>query len=420
MTLQVRTTSSSPQPIAQRTSRMEGSLRGALLAAACCLLFGTLVSAQDQTMGPALVEGHVDYSGQMSCKIIWPTPADRAKETARIAALETRLTELEKMQDKIRELEGRCSSSCSAGGDTSSSSSTPSSSSSSSSSSSTSILTSLREWSNKQPSPGQPQPRPQPPHGRPQPPHGRPQPPPRRPQPPPVVATGGGDPNRKDCSALFKRGGVRASGVYQIFPAGVRAPIEVYCDMETDGGGWTLIQRRLDGSVAFNRGWADYKAGFGQASGEYWLGNDNIHHLTSSQGDYELRIDLTNWEGESRYAKYSRFKIHDESKLYELSQGGYSGNAGDTMTIGLLYGNDRQKFSTIDRDNDANRIKNCAADFGQGGWWYGSCSHTDLNGEYLGNCGFYCAYGKGVYWSKWKGWEYSLKETAMKIRPKDF
>ncbi|CAH1238070.1 FCN1 [Branchiostoma lanceolatum] len=384
---------------------MKGSVRGAFLL---CLLLGTLAEAQDQTMGPALVEGHVDYSGQMSCKIIWPTPADRAKETARIAALETRLTELEKMEDRLKELETRCSSSsCSAGDESSDSSSSSSSSSSapSSSSSSSSILTSLRQWS-RQTQPGQPQPPPR-----------RPQPPPRR--PPPVAATGGGDPARKDCAALFKRG-ERRSGVYQIYPAGIRDSLEVYCDMETDGGGWTVIQRRLDGSVPFNRGWAEYKAGFGEARSEYWLGNDNIHHLTSSQGDYGLRIDLTNWEGESRYAKYENFKIADESENYRLSQSRYEGNAGDTMTIGLLYGNDRQQFSTIDRDNDANRIKNCAQDFGQGGWWYGSCSHTDLNGEYLGNCGFYCAYGKGVYWSKWKGWEYSLKETAMKVRPKDF
>lgn len=362
-------------------------------------------------MGPALVEGHVDYSGQMSCKIIWPTPADRAKETARIAALETRVSELEKMEERLKELEGRCSSSCSAdaSGTSDASTSTSSSSAPSSSGTSSSILTSLRQWS-RQTSPGQP------PQRRP------PPPPPRRPQPPPpaAVPTGGGDPNRADCAALYKRGGQRRSGVYRIHPAGVSDSFEVYCDMETDGGGWTLIQRRIDGSVAFNRGWAEYKAGFGQASTSYWLGNDKIHHLTNSQGDYSLRIDLTSWEGESRYAKYESFKIADESDNYRLSQRGYSGNAGDTMTIGLLYGNDRQQFSTIDRDNDANRIKNCARDFGQGGWWYGSCSHTDLNGEYLGSCGIYCAYGKGVYWSKWKGWEYSLKETAMKIRPKNY
>ncbi|KAI8489936.1 Angiopoietin 4 [Branchiostoma belcheri] len=344
---------------------MEGSLRRALLAAACCLLIGTLAEAQDQTMGPALVEGHVDYSGQMSCKIIWPTPADRAKETARIAALETRVSELEKMEERLKELEG--------------------------------VTPRARRLM------------PPPPHLRLL--HHPPE------EPPPPSSR---DPNRADCAALYKRGGQRRSGVYRIHPAGVSDSFEVYCDMETDGGGWTLIQRRIDGSVAFNRGWAEYKAGFGQASTSYWLGNDKIHHLTNSQGDYSLRIDLTSWEGESRYAKYESFKIADESDNYRLSQRGYSGNAGDTMTIGLLYGNDRQQFSTIDRDNDANRIKNCARDFGQGGWWYGSCSHTDLNGEYLGSCGIYCAYGKGVYWSKWKGWEYSLKETAMKIRPKNY
>ncbi|XP_035664242.1 ficolin-1-A-like [Branchiostoma floridae] len=82
--------------------------------------------------------------------------------------------------------------------------------------------------------------------------------------------------------------------------------------METAGGGWTVIQRRQDGSVPFNRTWEEYKLGFGNTSGEYWLGNDNIHLLTS-QENFTLRVDLMDWGGQTAYAEYSLFRIQRNS-----------------------------------------------------------------------------------------------------------
>lgn len=73
----------------------------------------------------------------------------------------------------------------------------------------------------------------------------------------------------KDCQAVYQAGH-RCSGVYKIYPA-ASASTDVFCDMETMGGGWTVIQKRIDGSVNFNRAWEDYKNGFGSASGEYWI-----------------------------------------------------------------------------------------------------------------------------------------------------
>ena len=107
--------------------------------------------------------------------------------------------------------------------------------------------------------------------------------------------------------------------------------MQVLCDMITDGGGWTVFQRRLDGSVDFYRDWESYKKGFGDLNVEFWLGNDNLHRLTAA-GDVTLRVDLEDFEGNVTYAKYATFKVADEADKYRLWIGGYNGTAGDSMT----------------------------------------------------------------------------------------
>ncbi|CAH1239262.1 ANGPTL1 [Branchiostoma lanceolatum] len=211
-----------------------------------------------------------------------------------------------------------------------------------------------------------------------------------------------------DCAA-YKASGQTTSGVYTLgsLPSGVQA----YCDMDTAGGGWTVIQRRQDGSVPFNRTWEEYKQGFGNKNGEYWLGNENIHLLTSLK-NFTLRIDLHDWEMNQRFAEYSTFRVSGESDQYLVHVAGYTGNAGDSMTY-----NNGQQFSTVDRDNDAYSSGHCSQMYGQGGWWYGSCGRSVLNGRYLGNCGNSCPVWQGVVWVRWRGIRYSLKSVSMKIRP---
>lgn len=60
----------------------------------------------------------------------------------------------------------------------------------------------------------------------------------------------------------------KKNGMYRITPDPRNGTFEVFCDMESYGGGWTVIQQRLDGSVSFNRTWAEYKKGFGNL--RYW------------------------------------------------------------------------------------------------------------------------------------------------------
>ena len=186
-----------------------------------------------------------------------------------------------------------------------------------------------------------------------------------------------------------------------------KGSFNVYCDMRTDGGGWTVFQRRQDGSVDFYRGWNDYKSGFGQLTAEFWLGNDKIHRLTVARPS-SLRVELEDWNGVRVYAKYGKFKIGDGQAKYRLEVGSYSGTAGDS----LISQHNNMAFSTKDRDNDR-WSSNCAVSF-TGAWWYGDCYHTNLNGKYLGNV--WQGSGNGIRWYKFRG-NLSLKFTEMKLRP---
>ena len=102
-------------------------------------------------------------------------------------------------------------------------------------------------------------------------------------------------------------------------------PFVGFCDQTTSGGGWTVFQKRLDGSVVFYRNWTDYKQGFGNRSGEFWLGLEKIHRLTS-QTNNKLRVELEDFEGNTVYAEYETFAVADGADNYRLSVAGYTGN----------------------------------------------------------------------------------------------
>ncbi|XP_061196732.1 microfibril-associated glycoprotein 4-like [Saccostrea echinata] len=184
--------------------------------------------------------------------------------------------------------------------------------------------------------------------------------------------------------------------------------VSVWCDMDTDDGGWLVIQRRLDGSLNFYRGWNDYKNGFGSPSGEFWLGLEDLHAITS-QGGYDLRIDMK-YNSQSFYVQYSDFTIAPESDNYRMSYSLFkAGSTGNDLSW-----HNGQPFTTFDRDNDANEEKyddpNCATAF-YGAWWYASCHNSNLNGHY-GNTSF----GKGINWNHITGYYSSLSRVEMKIK----
>lgn len=181
-----------------------------------------------------------------------------------------------------------------------------------------------------------------------------------------------GAPSGETCLDILQNNPALGDGVYTINPTG-NDEFEVYCDMTTDGGGWTVFQKRFNGSVRFDRNWLSYKDGFGEASGEYWLGNDNIHELTKNGS--ELKI-LLNESGVSGVANYSNFVVDSESSGYQITVSGYSGNAGDALTY-----HSGAMFSTYDRDNDKASYS-CSVQYSNSAWWYQTCYMSNLNGIY--------------------------------------
>ncbi|CAC5404354.1 FCN [Mytilus coruscus] len=194
----------------------------------------------------------------------------------------------------------------------------------------------------------------------------------------------------KDCS--YMRGDKnKRSGVYTIYPDEIYG-IKAYCDMSTDGGGWTVLQRRIDRTTSFDRNWIDYKEGFGDPQKELWLGNKYLNILTSKD-KYELRVDLTDTSNKKTYALFKTFIVGDENSKYQLTIGDYSGNAGNRMRH-----NNGRAFSTKDNDYDDYSI-NCAVKYGA--WWHGACSNSWLNGKD----------NKHYYWAG-----YNYNKTKMMLR----
>ena len=191
-------------------------------------------------------------------------------------------------------------------------------------------------------------------------------------------------------------------------------PVEVYCDMETDGGGWTVLMRRQDGSVDFYLNWNDYKRGFGNLEGEHWLGLENMYLLTNLSGvTSQLRVDVTDAEGNPGFAKYDQFSVGDEDSDYTLSVSGYQ--SASTARDSLASWHNGQRFSTPDRDNDKGPGDHCAV-ITHGPWWHDHCYGSLLTGKYFPS-GPRSEYPRGVVWHTWKGWEYTLRSAEMKIRP---
>lgn len=212
----------------------------------------------------------------------------------------------------------------------------------------------------------------------------------------------------RSCKDWFDHGFTK-SGIFGIDPDGL-GPFNTYCDHLTDGGGWTVFQRRQDGSENFNRSWAEYRNGFGNPEREFWLGNEKLHRITRSVK--QLRVDIEDFHTHTAYAMYGRFSIANESQGFRLFVAEYSGTAGDSL---ISYSNtkfihNRMNFTTRDRDNDASKTSNCGKTY-RGGWWFNACFSSFLNGVYGPQGREF-----GVNWCSWRNSCKTLKFSEMKLR----
>ena len=200
------------------------------------------------------------------------------------------------------------------------------------------------------------------------------------------------------------------SGIYSLvdpvcdeIPFVIHHTQQARCDMDVDGGGWMVVQRRVSGGTEdFARTWKEYENGFGSLDGEFWYGLRNIHCLTTRY-DVELRIDTVDTSGTERWAVYQTFSVAGSDEKYQLNVGEGEGSAGYEELISYYNGH---PFSTHDSDNDEWNSVNCAQNHG-GGWWYNSCALINLNGLH-GTTNF-----------RWHdGTSRPLSSSEMKIRPK--
>jgi len=210
------------------------------------------------------------------------------------------------------------------------------------------------------------------------------------------------------------------SGLYKIQPDPLQPPFLALCDMDTDGGGWTVFQNRYEGQIEFHKkDMKEYRQGFGNLAREFWLGLDKLNSLTAKSDQVQqLRIELTDFTDKTALASYRQFAVEDRFNKYRVSLlDGFDGSAGDSFIFsqGQQF---RTDFHPDSKHNDCN-IGDMV-----GGWWFPAMicpgGSANLNGRYMTAHLSEDLSGLATFWNSFHGPKYSLAKTKMMVRPNNY
>ncbi|RUS77917.1 hypothetical protein EGW08_014348, partial [Elysia chlorotica] len=151
----------------------------------------------------------------------------------------------------------------------------------------------------------------------------------------------------------------------------------VWCDTFK---GMVVIQRRVDGSTSFNRSWSEYRDGFGDVSGDHWLGLETLAEMTGNSQYFLIVEPLTNPHSDILYSSIFSFRMS------------FRGTSSGSLSGAAFSRSNNTGFSTYDRDHDRWSNGSCAIANG-GGWWYNDCDvWANLNGPWQSRS------NGGIYW----------------------
>uniref|UniRef100_A0A3Q4MGL6 Angiopoietin-like 5 n=1 Tax=Neolamprologus brichardi TaxID=32507 RepID=A0A3Q4MGL6_NEOBR len=218
------------------------------------------------------------------------------------------------------------------------------------------------------------------------------------------------------------------SGIYIVHPENTDSSFElqVFCEMDYMGGGWTVMQRRSDGLTDFKRSWDGYVDGFGHLA-EHWLGLRKVFHIVNQKDTrFQLHIALVSHDDVTSYASYDDFRLDSETQFFSIHLGRYAGSADAFRGYNQEQNQDTAPFSASDVDNDGCNpfcfignctVESCSIHHNHTGWWFNQCGLANLNGspeDTERNQG----QRMHIVWDTWRhnGVPYTIKSVTMKIR----
>ena len=148
--------------------------------------------------------------------------------------------------------------------------------------------------------------------------------------------------------------------------------------MNTTEGGWIVVQRNRAGStVNFNRNLSDYEEGFGDLTGDFWYGLQELQCLTQ-RGSWEMRIDYQHSNGTISYLHYTSFRVDTSARIYRILISSFTGIGEDFLRA---YYNGRI-FITAD---SASSLASCATEE-KGAFWFApvgsrQCGTVNINAQ---------------------------------------